>query len=159
MKGFTYFPDQQLPLLVVGFKAYDYQNPHFRAKFSRIAHQCGGMMCHQQYLYARILHPRAKVLAGMHELSRRWLDSECSQPCLDTVLEYRAQIKHLFGVDCNRSYGDFQEGFYPLDYSPKAIKKLATDTLPSDLEKWVRESSRFLSFHHWGIYILGENSD
>lgn len=101
-------------------------------------------------------------------LSDAWLESDagCFGVPLDEVLKYREQLKALFGlgVDCNQSYQDFEEGIYPIDCSPEALKALCEDDLPEELDDLIEfgdnKFARFCGFvGRWSLFVLGENCD
>ena len=164
-----------LPLLVLAVKCH----PEWGSKscvgvprhefkpgrtFVDLQHQTSGHACHQVYLQATILKPREPEKLRLIE--SKWLDSDagCFGVGLDTILEYRAQLKELYGLDCNGCYQDFEEGVYPIDCSPEALKKLCEDEFPEDLDDLIKFGDGPFErmcgcIGRWNIYVLGENCD
>jgi hypothetical protein len=168
--------DLRLPLLVLavkcppewGSKSLE-GSPRYQFKpgreFINLQHQTSGHACNQVYMQATLLKPREPVKIQM--LSDAWLDSDagCFGVPLDEVLKYREQLKALFGlgVDCNHSYQDFEEGIYPIDCSPEAIKALCEDDLPEELDDLIEfgdnNFARLCVYIRWSLFVLGENCD
>jgi len=165
----------RLPLLVMAVKCHPEWgstslegSPRYQFKpgreFINLQHQTRGHACNQVYMQATLLKPREPVKIQM--LSDAWLDSDagCFGVPLDEVLKYREQLKALFGlgVDCNHSYQDFEEGIYPIDCSPEAIKALCEDDLPEELDDLIEfGDNNFAKFYvgRWSLFVLGENCD
>jgi len=167
----------RLPLLVLAVKCHPewgskslegFPRHEFKPgrEFINLQHQTSGHACHQVYLQATVLTPREPVKIQM--LSDAWLESDagCFGVPLDEVLKYREQLKALFGlgVDCNQSYQDFEEGIYPIDCSPEALKALCEDDLPEELDDLIEfgdnKFARFCGFvGRWSLFVLGENCD
>lgn len=165
----------KLPQLVLGIK-YEEGSLIYKFKpeynFLDIQHQTSGNGCHQHYIQGKLLSVYPRYQERLKKIEEKWLESNTGVfgVSLDEVLEYRRQIKSLFGsgVDCNFSYLDFEEGIYPLDVREATLKKLTKDKLPKDLDDlidWVAMGKDNLmhrslgSIGRWGLWILGENSD
>jgi hypothetical protein len=160
-----------LPQLVLAIKASEYRG-EFRAydfkpvrKFLPIAHQTAGHGCHQHYLYGTVLIPRVDVAAAMQAINDHWLESDCGclGVSLDEILVYRQQVQTLLHADCNRTYRDFEEGIYPVDYTPQTLSSLQTEEFPPDPDEliaWKDRLDRTAGFIGRGqLFILGENCD
>jgi hypothetical protein len=163
--------DMPLPRLVLGIQAFE-DNGQFREyrfkpvrRFLPIAHQTAGHACYQHYLYGTILTPREHVAAAMQAINGHWLETDCGcfAVSLDEVLEYRSQLQSLLQADCNLSYRDFEEGIYPIDYTPQTLSSLQTDEFPADLDElidWESDLDRAVGcIGRWQLFILGENCD
>jgi hypothetical protein len=164
-KNFNYL--DVLPQLVLAVKVYhEYDLEYkFKEEFKPIAHQTAGIACHQHYMYGTLLKPKKEALESMVKMSDHWLDSNSGAFCcsLDEILEYRKQLQDWFGLDCNISYANFEEGIYPIDCSAKALATLQTENFPEELDdliEWEDDFDRVCgSVHRWSIFILGENCD
>ncbi len=160
-----------LPRLVLAITAYEYGGEFrdYRFKpvrmFLPIAHQTAGHGCHQHYLYGTVLTPREEVAAAMQVINDHWLDTDCGclGVSLDEVLAYRQQLQTLLHADCNRTYRDFEEGIYPIDYTPQTLSSLQTDVFPPDLDELIEWKDRLNRtaglIGRWQVFILGENCD
>jgi hypothetical protein len=134
--------------------------------WTKIAHQSAGIACHQSYFFGTFLTPKSiKVLENTILLQNKWLDSNAGAfgVSLDSILEYRKDIKDMFGVDCNSCWNKFEESIYPIDCTTENIKKLTDDQLPEDLDELIDWDSGFGRaigcIGRWSLYILAENSD
>jgi len=160
---------RELPVLVLAVHhKYNFKN---KRKWCHIAHQTAGLGTYQHYMIGAVLTPKQKTLDAMHKIEKYWLGSDFGwrdgDNCfsLDGVLKYRRQLKKLLDVDCNISYEDFKEGIYPIDCSPKVIRKLCKDKIPNDLNNFIRwrntlgsKIEKIFMEDRWHLYILGENS-
>ena len=168
-KKCKYLPESELPALVLAVK----EKPNFKKgrEWKAIAHQTAGHCCNQHYMYGTILKPKPETLNAMRKIEKSWLGSDFGwrdgDNCfsLDGILKYRKQLKKLLDVDCNISYEDFEEGIYPIDCSPKVIRKLCKDKIPNDLNNFIRwkntlgsKIEKIFMEDRWHLYILGENS-
>ena len=160
-----------LPLLFLGLKVgcdRDLEEVKFKRgrRAHKLSHQTAGLGCNHFYLHGTVLTPRNDdVMRRMRMLSDKWLDSNAGSfgDDLDSVNEYRRDIRVLFGVDCNRSFQDFEEAIYPIDCSGKNISKMASDELPEDLDSLLRFRDGWWKvagiLNRWHLYVLGENGD
>lgn len=175
IEDFFYLPEPFLPALILGIyvpassfrsdldSSRDY---HFKRgrEWKKIAHQTAGLACHQHYIIGTILKPTDHALEGMRILSKKWLDTNVGLGggTLDELNEYRADLKRLFGADCNRSHRHFEEGFYGIDIEFARIltgEKLPWDDLDSLIE-WKSGFDRAIGcINRWGLWVLGENCD
>jgi hypothetical protein len=157
-----------LPVLVLGIQISSEYPRRYRAKkkydFKCIVHQTAGHGCHQQYVYGMILKP--KKLPEMELLARNYYASEigCYSQSLNDIIKYRDTLDRLFGVDCNYTYREFEEGFYPIDFSKENLEKLAVDAAsipdPDSMIAWKESFDRVVGcIGRWGLFILGENCD
>jgi hypothetical protein len=187
MKSKDYFSDEfkspeelnlKLPLLILAIEVplYETEKPKEEAikdrcynfkgpeRWIMLAHQTAGHACHHHYFYASVLKPTPEAKVLMCELEKHWYESDCGMfnVSLDEVLEYRKQLLE-FGVDCNSSYRDFEEGIYPIDCESKNLKLLCEDELPEDLNEfieWEDDWDRLIGIiGRWKLFILGENCD
>lgn len=173
----------QIPALVLGVKVYDPSKMHKAShidfkpsdrEWFKIAHQTAGHGCHQHYICGTVLTPKSvDVLRGMERIDHKYYDSQigCLGTTLDSLVEYRDDLRTIFGVDCNRSYIDLEEAIYPIDCDKSALDLLASDVLPDDLDELINwhenEMSkkivawnRFVGCENrWKLYIFGRNSD
>jgi hypothetical protein len=130
-----------------------------------IKHQSAGHGCHQHLMYGKLLLPREGIQPKLKAINYTWYDSDAGifGACLDDVLKYREQLNELLGVDCDRSYRDFEEAIYPIDCTAENIRKLALDPVPDNLDQLIEFDSGVDRMKglmgRWKLYILGENSD
>jgi len=163
-----------LPQLVLGIEIpYDrfggeYPATDYKFKPGRtwlkIAHQTAGLACHQRLILGTLLTPISVAVAqGMAELEKKWLDSNAGLfgNSLDSILEYRADLKRLFGADCNGCHEGFEEAIYPVDI--EFLPKLAADAWPKDLDELIEWESGWQRtigcVGRWNLWILAQNSD
>jgi hypothetical protein len=132
----------------------------------KLAHQSGGISCNQSYFFATFLNPKStKVLENIILLQNKWFESNVGAfgTSLDSIIEYREDIKKLFGVDCNSSWKKFQESVYPIDCTDENIKKLTDESFPEDLDNLIDWNNGFERaagcIGRWSLCILTENSD
>lgn len=168
-KDLKYDFKASLPALILGVKADPYSKHWTPYKFKgsneflNISHQCGGSSCNQLYLQGMVLEPRRNLRIGIEIMEQTWLNSQLTRYCtpLNKILQYRDFIKTYFGVDCNNSYVDFQEGVYPIDI--EFLSKLTSQKLPKDLNQLIEFKSELHiwmgSIRRWNLWILGSNSD
>lgn len=146
-----------LPALVLATnKRYNFRE---REKWMAIEHKTAGVRCHLHHMMGRVLRPGRGVLDGMRRLSYGWLETGAAGVNLDRINEYRRHLNEILGVDCNESYGDFEEAIYPIDCSPETIRALAADDVPDDLDDLIVHPDIPLPHAYWKLYILGPNSD
>lgn len=156
-----------IPVLDWAFKEGDYKAYRFAPgrQWIKLAHQTAGLACHQHYMHATILTPKSVAVAqGMNELAAKWEDSQVGcfgGPTIDGLLDYRADLKRLFGADCNHSHRDFEEAIYPIDIED--LPKLTDEPMPKnrdDLIVWKDGWQRAMGcINRFRLYILGPNSD
>lgn len=161
---YNYFNDSELPKLVLGFSRQIGQplavelNPE--APWIKIAHQTAGHGCCQKYLDGIILPLRPEVQESVENLCQHFVCSEIGflyeTPSMKETLEYRGILNKTLGVDCDYSYVDLQEGFYPVDCTEDHIARLTPEKIVyNDLllqpAPWVLPP--------WKLVILGRNSD
>ena len=169
-KVFKYLDDNELPVLVLALRhKHDLRKYNFAEKreFVNIHHQTAGNACHDNYMTGTILIPRAETYEGMIQVDNYWRGLNCgafSDASLDDILEYRSQLKELFGADCNFSYKDFEEGIYPIDCLEENLRKLSLDKFSININnfdgliKWNSESERLSGcINRLSLYILGHN--
>jgi len=161
----VYLADEKLPVLVLALDREYKTRPEYRTlpgrKWLHVVHQTAGHSCHQHYMLGTILRPRKKVLAGMKHIDDFWLDTDsgsCGSPTLDEVNTYRIQLRSLLGVDCQRSYQQMEEGFYPIDLDTDTLEKLTSERFPKELDRLLVRPAP-LPMVWWNIYILGNNCD
>jgi len=129
--------DLGLPLLVLAT-----DEPHKftgARKWEAIYHQTGGPACHKKYMMATVLQPRQELEGRIWKLTETWrrTDTGAWMVTLESINRYNAQLQELFGVDCKTSYGNFQEGIYPIDITPDSLRKLTAEELPKNLNNLV----------------------
>lgn len=171
---FKLLPRKELPQLVLGIKvpwqAFDDETMACHYDFTsdrtwvKINHQTAGLGCHHHYLHATLLQPKSElVTGGMALLSDKWLNSNTGIGGLglDQLSEYQDDLKAIFNADCNLSYADFEEGYYPIDL--KYINQLTSEILPADLDNLIIWRNGFQraagSGKRFVLAILGQNSD
>lgn len=169
MDEFKYIQKDFEPLLVLGIKMDPNNIEHYKFKpgknFINIAHQTGGLSCHQHYMVGIVLKPKWHILVNMQSLVNKWLDTNVGVfgAQLNDVVEYREDLKRFFQMDCNESYTDFQEAIYPIDCTHDNLRQLTDDTLPDHLDDLIQFEDAFQSFvgsvNRWNLYILGPNCD
>lgn len=165
-----------LPSLILGIEVdpksfgSDYPPCGYRFKpgpqWINLVHTTQGHGCGQRYLIATVLNPTPAAALGMSRLAGEWLDSDvgCYGAPLVDVLTYRENLKLWLGADCNHTYRDFEEAFYPIDI--EHLPKLTTDAIPAipadpdDLIDWDSGMQRACGcVNRWGLWVLGENCD
>jgi hypothetical protein len=159
-----------LPQLILGIEvnpkseySRDYKFKPGR-KWIKLAHQTAGHACNQRYLICTALQPKSvEVLQKMQQLANKWDGSQagCWGNSLDSLNEYRQDIKNLFGADCNFCHNDFEEGIYPIDID--FLIGLTDEKVPEnldDLVEWESGWDRSLGcLGRWKLFVLGENCD
>jgi hypothetical protein len=132
-------------------------------EFVPISHQTAGHACQHHHLWVSELSPTVEGHSLINDVCR-W-DGSCTGMwgvSFDELVEYRATLRR-YGVDCNKAYDDFEEAIYPIDCSTEALKLLASDALPEDLDdliEWDSELSKLSGcMGRWGLYVLGDNCD
>jgi len=153
---------QFFPILVLGTVSEYKMSKRFQWQWLR--HQCGGRACRQLEVFATILEPKPGVYERMVELADHWYNSQQGAfgVSLDSIIEYRQQLRNWFGVDCNWSYRDFAEAVYPIDCTLENLGKLTNQKFPKELDRLVKDRDDFDLFgsgNRWRLYVLGENSD
>ena len=171
---FDYLPDGDFPVLVLGITISKSFPRDFKGKpekeWKHIAHQTGGHSCHQKYVFGTIVDVPTDIEQKMADLHGVYYDSQISQYCtLGHLKHYERMLSAIFDdkASCDWSYYNFEEGFYPIDYSRDTLAALATPeymaTMPDDLDDlliWESDLDKFCGcLGRWGLYILGENSD
>ena len=156
-KKCSYVDDSKLPVLVLALSE-DYPMKDERG-WRYIAHQTAGHGCHQHYMKGRVLRPTKPTLAAMRFIDDFWLESDCGifGVSLEEVNTYNMQLQGLLRASANRSHADFEEGIYPLDYSPRLVRRLTTTRLPEKLDELIK--GHFMPIVWWHLYILGRNCD
>jgi hypothetical protein len=187
--GWKYLKDDVLPKLVLGVeippkKATSVKPEECRPKFTSarewhpIAHQTAGLMCNHRYLWATFLQVTAETQLKLIQLSKEYYYSNLDfhSVCLSEIIGYRDRLKEIDSrLNCDRSYQDLEEAFYPVDL--EGLPLLCTDTLPKDLddliepvegelssdagrlERWERFMNERDRQQEWKLIILGENCD
>lgn len=166
---FRYPKEEDLPILVLGILiSPDYVRTYSakkKYKFECIAHQTAGHGCHTQYIFGIRLKPY--VPDTLRLIEEKFFESDIGAfgQSLDSILEYRRMIQDIFDVDCNHSYQDLEEGFYPIDFSNENLRKMAVNfkMIPDNPDKmivWKDKMDELIGcINRWGIYILGKNCD
>lgn len=175
--NFQYVQEAGEPVLVMGMMVNNFQDPvpdqadlAPEYKWQTIVHQTAGHGCHQRYMVGIVLNAKDYVVEHMKKISNHFLDSEIGcigTPCLDDILKYREMLRAMtMVVDCNYSYRDFEEGFYPINCSIHSLNALCKDKFPDDLEEllhWDESATGFDkifgSVNRWSLVILGDNCD
>lgn len=171
------YPDDlgiRLPALVLGIEVEWYHASEddgvraYRFKagsgfdFKPIVHQVGGLRCNHRYIVGTVLPwVNVEVLQNAQRLNERWYDSSVSTNCsMDTLNEYRADVKRLLGADANHSHS-FEEAYYPIDI--EHLPKLTSATLPADYDDLIDFRDGFERamgcMGRWSAVILASNSD
>lgn len=162
---FLFLADEDIPALVLAInndgwdEEYEFKEGR---KWQKIQHQTAGYACHQHFLLGTILTP--KDHRALHRLCKRYDDSCLAQPAsLEAILEYRSDLKELLDADCETSYWELEEGYYPIDATHENLQKLCTDELPGELDdliKWRNDIQKLFGFiGRWRLYVLGDNCD
>ena len=176
IEDFKFLNDTREPKIMLGIRIpyaaitaelsnfYDFAfNPG--REWVKIQHQCGGMMCHQEYFIGTYLAPKdGGTTDRLRSLADKWLDSNVGafEVSLNDLLEYRDDLKLLFGADCNNSYSLFREGLYPIDveFLPALTNDLEEVKDYDNLIKWESGFDRAVgSIGRWNLVVLGENCD
>ena len=160
----------KLPIIVLGIKTSEEYPCGYEAKkeynLIKIKHQTAGHGCHQLYLFGSVLEPKNKK--QIEKLANYWFETDegvFGPPILNSVLEYRKQLKKEFGVDCNECYADFSEASYPIDCNINNISKIAKNikSLPEDFDEMLVFNSNLHKLcgmiGRWSLFILGKNCD
>lgn len=135
-----------------------------------IAHQTGGVACHQWKIFGTVLTMTPQAEAGARKLARRFYGSNLyrGRISLDELNGYRAALKELLGVDCNLSYESFEEGIYPIDLFRESLAALSDEQIPfnefsqpddEQLLVYPDERARFLNWPSFSLFLLADNSD
>lgn len=166
----------RLPQLVLATRDIN-MNFSSAREWLAIEHQTAGHACHHHQIIATLLEPRdEQIVKNMEELCNKWLGSNAGifGVTLNELFEYRTDLTRLFGkqVDCNTSHENFEEAIYPIDCSSEALRVLAEDDLPYDLDElidwgqaYTEEKRKQLlnkfvgGLSRWELLILGENCD
>lgn len=158
------------PLLLLTLRHPGRYRPTDARSWYAIRHQCAGHACRQRDLFGTPLTPRGAIAMGLAQLANRWEWSDCGMwgLALDEVERYRAELRAL-GLDCNQSFAELLEGYYPIDL-PERLSELVEDELPEDLDELIAwehpAGSRhgaleraFGSLNRFGLVLLGPNCD
>ncbi len=170
---FKLVEEHELPMLFLGMRIesdFDLSDKsylkHPVLKWRKMCHQTAGIGCHHHYLWGARLPPRnTSVERKMKALSEKWLDSNAGTFCssLEEIIEYRNDIRTLFGVDCDHEYRDFEEGIYPMECSERSLKRMTSLELPERLDSLLKFKTRmgvmFGIIGRWKLYVLGHNCD
>lgn len=131
-----------------------------------IEHQCGGIACHQKKFFGTPVVPRGKIALGLAHISEHLYASEIGAfgTGLDDVLQYREMLLDL-GLDCQYSYTDLEEGYYPIDL-PEDLSSILDEELPKDLDDlidWDKEHGHLGKMlgiiGRWSLVWISQNSD
>ena len=165
---YEYFADKDLPVLVLGIYIdhyYSERHKMLNREWKKIAHQTAGNACHSHYIIGTILEPKPELKSKIQILNDCWLDSNCGVfgVALDDVLKYRAQLRDLFGVDCNLCFDKFEEAIYPIDCQTNFINSMTNEELPEDLDTFIefkKPADKMIGcINRWDFFILGQNCD
>ena len=170
---FTYL--EKFPVLVLGVEIMQYFDRQKKKmmlkdiefgftknrKWLKIAHQTAGLCCYQHYLIGTLLKPREEIKREMQEINDFWFDSQEHQPAkLVSIKVYQQYLRKWLNVDCNRSYHELEEAYYPIDCTEENLKQLCSDKLPKALDDWlVKPKDKYCYTKNWELLILGGNSD
>ena len=180
--GWKYFKYEKLPQLVLAVEVKPEHNelpecsrPQFNTSrtWYPICHKTAGNGCYSRYLWATLLEPRPDVLRGLFTLNNRYKGSLCgwlSRPSFDSLVAYRKSIQSLVHphANCNRTYQDLAEAFYPFDLD--CLNLLSSETLPEDLDTLLEPQPELLDpldllsllpnySPKWKLLMLGQNCD
>ncbi|WP_036292175.1 hypothetical protein [Methylosinus sp. PW1] len=143
--AFLVFP-HLVPVLAPGFK------------WSLIEHQICGTWCRQQTFAGLRLTMREPAAEVAKFIARNWWGTGIGwrTPTLDQLDLYRSQLRRI-GLDANTSYAWLSEGFYPVDFSQRALDCIASDAPEFDelLVNRMTRSAEELAI----IAIVAPNSD
>jgi hypothetical protein len=82
-----------------------------------------------------------------------------SAPRLSELINYREWLSAVLKVGCDRSYGQYCEGLYPID--PEYVSWLTQDELPKDLDELVEWESGLQRARgaesRWSLAVFGPN--
>lgn len=130
----------------------------------KIAHQTGGLSCHQHYFVCTLLTPKsANVFDSYQKLADKWYGTNAGIGgiSLEEAIAYQNDLKQLLKVNCNVSWCMLEEGLYPID--AKYTSDLALDDLPKDFDELIDFKSGLErasgSINRWSLVVLGKNSD
>jgi len=184
--GYFSFNNEMMPILVLAnetsnfilSKGNDRYKSVIEEKFDehkmlkrdwfKIFHQTAGHACHHHNLIATIIKPKLNVYNDMCEIDNKYFNSDIGLcfVSLEEVNKYNKLLKDMFNVSCNLTYESFEEGFYPIDYTPENIKKLTSERFPIELDNfidWGGDTHPWNKFSgsigRWKIFILGKNCD
>ena len=158
-----FIEDDELPMLVLTLDKYAPMKKHKDRKWESIMHQSGGISCHHHYLQAWKLNPQPKIEANIFRLNNYWERHGCCSlggVPMDEILTYRHQLQTWFGVDCNWSYRNFEEGLYPIDITDENLKKMCTNEIPKNHSDMIFSYGKTVVpiIGLFNLYILGNNS-
>lgn len=129
-------------------------------QWHKLAIQTAGVASRQRYLIGTLLRPSERAAKGIPIVYQRWRATSVGAQCatLTQLGAYRADVKQLFGADCDQSYAAFAEAFYPVDLT--YLPELAADALPNPLDDLIRWDSGFdrMAFaNRWTLGVLTPN--
>jgi hypothetical protein len=174
IEDFKYLDKKQLPKLILGIKidpsefneelsSYGYEFTPGK-EWHKIAHQSAGLGCHQHYLIGTFLKPRSLLVAGgMQHLTKKWLGTNTGvgKISLQEIKNYHNDLVSIFAADCNHSFRDLNEGYYPIDL--EYISRFTDEELPKNLDDLIIWKDGFQRAAHAGklfnLVVLGPNSD
>lgn len=123
--------------------------------------QTAGYACMHMPVWARFLKPNPEIAGLMKTLADDWFEC-CIYPnaSLETVNKYEKLLKK-YGLTCNRSHPELQEGFYPIDI--ECLAMVTSERFPKDLKSLVssNKNDRWASVWgpRYGLAIMTENCD
>lgn len=136
-----------------------------------VQHQSGGHACAQPRFIMSPLALRPEAAATARVLCDRWLESEAWAfgQVPGELDRYRDDVRSAFGLDVNQDWDVFEEAVYPIDCDVPAIRRIASDHFPGDLDELVRPlRSRprdlprrvtVIPSVRWRLIIFGPNCD
>lgn len=143
--------------------------PLFRdsGHWTYIGHQTAGYACNHKYMWIKILAPKSEIIQKvMISLSNIYINSNLGSlgaPPLNEIFAYRQHVNEYLGVDCNYSYHELEEGYYPIDCTAENLSRLTSDELPEDLDDliiWHSPIEQMMGcIGRWRLAIIGDNCD
>jgi len=130
-------------------------------KWVKLYHQTAGYACLHMAMWARFLKPKPEISKLMESLAKDWYEC-CVYPSasLETINEYETLLGK-YGLSCNRSHPNLQEGFYPIDI--ECLTKVTAERFPKNLKDLVIYDKNDKWAKLWGprlgLAILTENCD
>lgn len=160
--GFEY-PQLVLAITYYSKEAFTDSKLEFNDNYAwvNIVHQSAGHRCNQTYMTGLILPIKYEYLNSIKSINSKWLDSDAGafeSSILDDILSYRNDLITLLKEDCNHSFRDFEEAFYPIDIGKDTLVNLTSLSIDIDNLLLGGEFTLHL-FAHWNLYILGDNCD
>lgn len=175
------------PLLVLGIETQDTEegvspktkedlfiNPD---EWNLIRHQTAGIFCHQVRLFGRVFPVKKELLGSLYRLDKKYYNSLVmngkgfgKSTSLKALNEYNTFLNDELGVTCEHDYTELEEGFYPIDSTPKNLETLTGIQIKDFTEEFIKKPQETgtindlfnMSYYFntkWILAVLGENSD